>query len=64
MHETRCYNRPFNLNAEQLIHALHSHSQVESMYRMLNTTFKGDKSVSRKGNGAFTFDVMRKMALS
>ena len=52
------------MNAEQALHAVRSHWQVESMHWMLDMTFRKDESRIRKGNGALAFNVMRKIALN
>ena len=62
--ETRWYIRSLDLNAEQALHAVRSHWQVESMHWMLDMTFREDESRIRKGNGALAFNLMRKIALN
>ncbi len=61
--ETRWYISSLNLNAEQALHAVRNHWQVESMHWMLDMTFREDESRIRKGRGALAFNVMRKMAM-
>lgn len=63
-HETRWYINSLDLNAEQALHCVRSHWQVESMHWMLDMTFREDESRIRKGNGALAFNVMRKIALN
>ena len=63
-HETRWYISSLDLNAEQALHSIRSHWQVESMHWMLDMTFREDESRIRKGNGALAFNVMRKIALN
>jgi predicted transposase YbfD/YdcC len=63
-HETRWYISSLDLNAEQALHSVRSHWQVESMHWMLDMTFREDESRIRKGNGALAFNVMRKIALN
>ena len=63
-YETRWYISSLDLNAEQALHSVRSHWQVESMHWMLDMTFREDESRIRKGNGALAFNVMRKIALN
>ncbi|WP_019615715.1 ISAs1 family transposase, partial [Psychromonas ossibalaenae] len=61
--ETRWYISSLNLNAEQSLHAVRNHWQVESMHWMLDMTFREDESRIRKGRGPLAFNVMRKIAM-
>jgi len=61
--ETRWYIASLYLNAEQSLHAVRSHWQVESMHWVLDMTFREDESRIRKGCGALAFNVMRKIAM-
>ncbi len=49
--ETRWYISSLNLNAEQTLHAVRSHWQVESMHWVLDMTFREDESRIRKNEG-------------
>ncbi|TEW55735.1 ISAs1 family transposase [Psychromonas sp. RZ22] len=62
--ETRWYIASLDLNAEQSLHAVRSHWQVESMHWVLDMTFREDESRIRKGCGALAFNVMRKIAMA
>ena len=62
--ETRGYIASLGLNAEQSLHAVRSHWQVESMHWVLDMTFREDESRIRKGCGALAFNVMRKIAMA
>ena len=62
--ETRWYIGSLGLDAQQALHALRSHWQVESMHWMLDMTFREDECRIRRGNGALAFNVMRKIALN
>jgi len=62
--ETRWYIASLGLNAEQSLHAVRSHWQVESMHWVLDMTFREDESRIRKGCGALAFNVMRKIAMA
>jgi predicted transposase YbfD/YdcC len=61
--ETRWYISSLNLNAEQSLHAVRNHWQVESMHWTLDMTFREDESRIRKGRGPLAFNVMRKIAM-
>jgi len=62
--ETRWYISSLDLNAEQALHAVRSHWQVESMHWMLDMTFREDESRIRKKQGPLVFNIMRKIALA
>ena len=62
--ETRWYISSLALNAEQALHAVRSHWQVESMHWTLDMTFREDESRIRKGNGPLMFNVLRKIAMN
>lgn len=62
--EARWYIGSLDLNAEQSLHAVRSHWQVESMHWVLDMTFREDESRIRKGCGALAFNVMRKIAMA
>lgn len=62
--ETRWYITSLNLNAEQSLHAVRSHWQVESMHWVLDMTFREDESRIRKKQGPLVFNVMRKIAMT
>lgn len=62
--ETRWYISSLNLNAEQALHAVRSHWQVESMHWMLDMTLREDGSRIRKKQGPLVFNVMRKIAMA
>ena len=62
--ETRWYISSLDLNAEQTLHAVRSHWEIESMHWVLDMTFREGESRIRKGNGALAFNVMRKIALN
>ncbi len=61
--ETRWYISSLNINAEQSLHAVRNHWQVESMHWMLDMTFREDESRIRKGRGPLAFNIMRKIAM-
>jgi len=62
--ETRWYISSLDLNAEQVLHAVRSHWQVESMHWVLDMTFREDESRIRKKQGPLVFNVMRKVAMA
>ena len=62
--ETRWYISSLGLNAEQALHAVRSHWQVESMHWVLDMTFREDESRIRKKQGPLVFNVMRKIAMA
>jgi len=62
--ETRWYISSLGLNAEQALHAVRSHWQVESMHWMLDMNFREDESRIRKKQGPLVFNVMRKIAMA
>jgi predicted transposase YbfD/YdcC len=62
--ETRWFISSLNLNAEQALHAVRSHWQVESMHWVLDMTFREDESRIRKKQGPLVFNVMRKIAMA
>ncbi|PKG36967.1 ISAs1 family transposase [Psychromonas sp. Urea-02u-13] len=62
--ETRWYISSLNLNAEQSLHAVRSHWQVESMHWVLDMTFREDESRIRKKQGPLAFNIMRKIAMA
>jgi predicted transposase YbfD/YdcC len=62
--ETRWYITSLDLNAEQSLHAVRSHWQVESMHWVLDMTFREDESRIRKNRGPLAFNVMRKIAMA
>jgi len=62
--ETRCYLSSLDLNAEQALSSVRSHWQVESMYWVLDMTFREDESRIRKAQGPLVFNVMRKIAMA
>lgn len=62
--ETRWYLSSLELDAEQALHCVRSHWQVESMHWVLDMTFREDESRIRRGNGALAFNVMRKIAMA
>jgi predicted transposase YbfD/YdcC len=62
--ETRWYISSLNLNAEQSLHAVRSHWQVESMHWVLDMTFREDESRIRKKRGPLAFNIMRKIAMA
>ncbi len=62
--ETRWYISSLNLNAEQTLHAVRSHWQVESMHWVLDMTFREGESRIRKKRGQIAFNVMRKIAMA
>lgn len=62
--ETRWYISSLELNAEQVLHAVRSHWQVESMHWVLDMTFREDESRIRKKQGPLVFNVMRKIAMA
>jgi predicted transposase YbfD/YdcC len=62
--ETRWYISSLDLNAEQTLHAVRSHWQVESMHWVLDMTFREDESRIRKKRGPLAFNVMRKIAMA
>jgi predicted transposase YbfD/YdcC len=49
--ETRWYITSLDLNAEQSLHAVRSHREVESMHWVLDMTFREDESRIRKKQG-------------
>lgn len=61
--EVRYYISSQPLNAPQVLNAIRSHWQVESMHWTLDMTFREDESRIRKDNGPLAFNVMRKMSL-
>jgi len=62
--ETRWYISSLGLNAEQVLHAVRSHWQVESMHWMLDMNFREDESRIRKKQGPLVFNIMRKIAMA
>ncbi|MGL4735670.1 MAG: ISAs1 family transposase [Enterovibrio sp.] len=62
--ETRWYVSSLGLNAQQALHCVRSHWQVESMHWLLDMTFREDESRIRRENGALAFNVMRKIAMA
>lgn len=62
--ETRLYISSLGLNAEQSLHAVRSHWQVESMHWVLDMTFREDESRIRKKQGPLVFNIMRKIAMA
>ncbi|RYV03848.1 ISAs1 family transposase [Shewanella sp. OPT22] len=62
--EIRWYISSLKLDAQQCLHAVRSHWQVESMHWVLDMTFREDESRIRKGNGALMFNVLRKIAIN
>jgi predicted transposase YbfD/YdcC len=62
--ETRWFISSLDLNAEQALHAVRSHWQVESMHWVLDMTFREDESRIRKKQGPLVFNVMRKIAMA
>jgi predicted transposase YbfD/YdcC len=62
--ETRWYISSLGLNAEQSLHAVRSHWQVESMHWVLDMTFREDESRIRKKRGPLAFNIMRKIAMA
>ena len=62
--ETRWYISSLDLNAEQALHAVRSHWQVESMHWVLDMIFREDESRIRKKQGPLVFNVMRKIAMA
>lgn len=62
--QTRWYISSLALNAEQALHAVRSHWQVESMHWTLDMTFREDESRIRKGTGPLMFNVLRKIAMN
>lgn len=62
--ETRWYISSLTLNAEQALHAVRSHWQVESMHWVLDMTFREDESRIRKKQGPLVFNIMRKIAMA
>ena len=62
--ETRWYLSSLDLNAEQALSSVRSHWQVESMYWVLDMTFREDESRIRKAQGPLVFNVMRKIAMA
>ena len=53
-----------DLNAEQSLHVVRRHWQVESMHWVLDMTFREDESRIRKKRGLLAFNVMRKIAMA
>jgi predicted transposase YbfD/YdcC len=62
--ETRWFISSLDLNAEQALNAVRNHWQVESMYWVLDMTFREDESRIRKKQGPLVFNVMRKIAMA
>jgi predicted transposase YbfD/YdcC len=57
------YISSLNLDAQRALNAVRSHWQVESMYWMLDMTFREDESRVRKQQGPLFFNVMRKIVM-
>ena len=62
--ETRWYISSLDLNAEEALHAVRSHWQVESMHWVLDMTFREDESRIRKKCGPLIFNIMRKISMA
>ena len=62
--ETRWYISSLDLNAEDALHAVRSHWQVESMHWVLDMTFREDESRIRKKRGPLIFNIMRKISMA
>jgi predicted transposase YbfD/YdcC len=62
--ETRRFISSLDLDAEQALHGVRSHWQVESMHWVLDMTFREDESRIRKKQGPLVFNVMRKIAMA
>lgn len=62
--ETRWYITSLGLNAEQALHAVRSHWQVESMHWVLDMTFREDESRIRKERGPLVFNILRKISMA
>jgi len=62
--ETRWYISSLDLNAEQALHSVRSHWQVESMQWVLDMTFREDESRIRKAQGPLAFNVTRKISMA
>ena len=63
--ETRYYISSLECNAEMILHAVRNHWTIEnSLHWVLDIAFREDESRIRNGNGAESFAILRRIAVS